>query len=81
MPGKPGMRTIDQCNSALDTLAQNTAQAEIPTIVCLIVIAIFMKFNQHEARNQANKFVGNCLGIGFLMLFVFIIIKGFSDGL
>ena len=60
----------------LDTIAQNTAQAEIPIVRGFICIVLFLRFNRHEGKNEANRFLGYCLGIGFLMLVIFRIYKG-----
>lgn len=59
-----------------NTIARNLDGAEIAIVVCVVAIIFFMKYNQHEGRNEANKYIGICLGAGFLALIAFRIFKG-----
>ena len=59
-----------------NTIAQNLEGAEIAIVACAVAIIFFMKYNQREGRNEANKYIGICLGVGFLALIAFRIFKG-----
>ena len=57
-------------------LAKNIESSDIAIVACVIAVIFFMKYNQHESRNKANRYIGICLGIGFLALVAFRIFKG-----
>jgi hypothetical protein len=58
-------------------LASNINSADISIVACVVAIIFFMKFNKKEGKNKANRYIGICLGVGFLALIAFRIVKGF----
>ena len=62
----------------MNTLAKNMNMdtMDLAIVACIVGMVFFMKFNRHEGKNEANLFIGKCLGIGFLSLIAFRIIKG-----
>ena len=59
----------------MNILAKNMSSIDFAIVTCIIGIIFFMKFNQREARNEANKYMAVFLGVGFLMLVSFRIFK------
>lgn len=59
-----------------NTIAKNLEGAEISIVACVVGMIFFMKFNRHEARNKANKYIGIALGFGFVLLVCYRIYKG-----
>ena len=60
----------------MNTVAKNLEGAEVSIVACVVAIIFFMKYNQHESRNKANKYIGIALGVGFVLLVGFRIYKG-----
>ena len=60
----------------MSTIAKNIESSDISIVACVVAIIFFMKFNQKEGRNQANKYIGIALGFGFVLLVCFRIFKG-----
>lgn len=69
------MAKID--TSALDTLIQNTAQAELPIVAGFVCAVLFVKFNQKENQNKANHWIGMSIAATLFALALFRIYKGF----
>jgi hypothetical protein len=61
----------------LNTIAEKIDSSDMSIVACVVCMVFFMKFNQHEGRNKANRFIGWCLGAGFLILIIFRILKWF----
>lgn len=64
----------------MNTVAKNIDSMDFAIIACIVGMVFFMKFNKHEGKNEANMFIGKCLGIGFLSLVAFRIFKGLDPG-
>jgi hypothetical protein len=57
-------------------IAQNLNQSEIAIVACVIGMIFFMKYNQHESKNKANRYIGISISFSLVVLVIFRIYKG-----
>lgn len=59
-------------------LANRIETADLSITACIVAIMFFVKFNQHEKANKANRVIAYCLGFGFLCLVFYRIYRGLN---